>query len=198
MTKKLRPYGSPKFALFGETLLAGLVVVLCSLPIVTVVPAIAAGARHIRRHNEGYSDRVSDLFGEVWGAVRGLWGLGLCSVAVIALLVIDARALSIVESPGARLIAIVLAVATLAAAVVVLRFAGGWDPSDRTLPGLRRASAETVADPLGSVLLLVALAGTAALIWMFPALVVIAGGILCLAAYAIDTRLEALSADPEQ
>jgi cytochrome c-type biogenesis protein CcmH/NrfF len=44
----------------------------------------------------------------------------------------------------------------------------------------------------------VALAGTAALIWMFPALVVIAGGILCLAAYAIDTRLEALSADPEQ
>ena len=57
MTKKLRPYGSPKFALFGETMLAGLVVALCSLPVVTAVPAIAAGARHLRRHNEGYSDR---------------------------------------------------------------------------------------------------------------------------------------------
>ena len=38
--KKLRPYGSPKFALFGETLLAGLVVALCSLPVVTAVPAM--------------------------------------------------------------------------------------------------------------------------------------------------------------
>src|SRR5690606_2549547 len=148
--KKLRPYGSPKFALFGETLLAGLVVALCSLPIVTAVPAIAAGARHIRRHNEGYSDRVSDLFGEVRGAFRRLWALGVCSAAVLALLEIDARVLSIAAIPGARPVAIVLAVAALAAAVVVLRFAGGWDPSDRALPGLRRALTESVADPLGS------------------------------------------------
>jgi len=196
--KKLRPYGSPKFALFGETLLAGLVVALCSLPIVTAFPAIAAGARHIRRHNEGYSDRVSDLFGEVWGAFRRLWALGLCSAAVLALLVIDARVLSIAAIPGARPVATVLAVAALAAAVVVLRFAGGWDPSDRALPGLRRALTESVADPLGSTLLLLALAGTAVLVWMFPALAVVAGGILALAAYAIDTRLEALSTDPDE
>jgi len=196
--KKLRPYGSPKFALFGETLLAGLVVALCSLPIVTAVPAIAAGARHIRRHNEGYSDRVSDLFGEVRGAFRRLWALGVCSAAVLALLVIDARVLSIAAIPGARPVAIVLAVAALAAAVVVLRFAGGWDPSDRALPGLRRALTESVADPLGSTLLLLALAGTAVLVWMFPALAVVAGGILALAAYAIDTRLEALSTDPDE
>ncbi|HLT68242.1 MAG TPA: hypothetical protein VKZ73_10285 [Microbacterium sp.] len=196
--KKLRPYGSPKFALFGETLLAGLVVALCSLPIVTAVPAIAAGARHIRRHNEGYSDRVSDLFGEVWGAFRRLWALGVGSAGVLALLVIDARVLSIAAIPGARPVAIVLAVAALAAAVVVLRFAGGWDPSDRALPGLRRALTESVADPLGSTLLLLALAGTAVLVWMFPALAVVAGGILALAAYAIDTRLEALSTDPDE
>ena len=191
--KKLRPYGSPKFALFGETLLVGLVVALCSLPVVTAVPAIAAGARHIRRHNEGYSDRVSDLFAEVWGAFRRLWVLGVCSAIVVALLVIDARVFAVAEIPGSRPAAIVLALATLVAAVVVLRFAGGWDPSERTLPGLRRALTESGADLLGSVLLLLALAGTAVLVWMFPALAIIAGGILSLAAYAIDTRLEALS-----
>lgn len=196
--RKLRPYGSPKFALFGETLLAGLVVALCSLLIVTAVPAIAAGARHLRRHNEGYADRVADLFREVWRAIRRLWGLGICAAVVVVLLVIDARVLAIAAIPGARAVAIVLALAALAAAVVVLRFAGGWDPSDRTLPGLRRALTESAADPLGSVLLLLAIAGTAVLVWMFPALAVIAGGILALAAYAIDTRLEALATDPDE
>lgn len=197
MTKKLRPYGSPKFALFGETMLAGLVVALCSLPVVTAVPAIAAGARHLRRHNEGYSDRVADLFRDVGAAIRRLWALGVCSALVVALLVIDVRAMTMLDIPGSRPVAIVLALAALAAAVVVLRFAGGWDPSDRALPGLRRALAESAADPLGSGLLLLAIAGTAVVVWMFPALAAIAGGILALAAYAVDARLDSLTRTPD-
>ena len=197
MTKKLRPYGSPKFALFGETMLAGLVVALCSLPVVTAVPAIAAGARHLRRHNEGYSDRVADLFRDVGAAIRRLWALGVCSALVVALLVIDVRAMTMLDIPGSRPVAIVLALAALAAALVVLRFAGGWDPADRALPGLRRALAESAADPLGSGLLLLAIGGTAVVVWMFPALAAIAGGILALAAYAIDTRLDSLTRTPD-
>jgi len=195
MTQKLRPHGSPKFALFGETMLAGLVVALCSLPIVTALPAVAAGARHLRRHNEGYSDTVADLFADVWRAFRRLWAVALAVTGAVILLAIDIRAMAVLDIPGSRVAAIVLVCAALAAGVVTLRFAGGWDPADRTVPGLRRALQESVADPLGSLLLLLACSGTALLVWMFPGLAIIAGGILALAAYAIDTRLEALSAE---
>lgn len=192
-TARLRPYGSPKFDLFGETMLAGLVVALCSVPIVTAVPAIAAGARHLRRHHDGYSDRVTDLFADVWLAVKRLWAIGAATTIVLAFLVVDAWALTALWIPGSGPVAIVLLLAALVGAIVVLRFAGGWDPSARAMPALRRALAETFIDRLGTVLLLLAVGGTVVLVWMFPPLGVIAGGILSLASYAIDSRLETLS-----
>ena len=82
----LRERSAPRFALFGETLLVGIVVLVLSVPIVTLLPALVAGAGHLRRHATGESDRVRDLIADFAGAVRRLWpgslalaGLFLCA-----------------------------------------------------------------------------------------------------------------------
>lgn len=191
---RLRPYGSPKFALFGETLLTGLAVAIASIPIVTAVPAIVAGARHLRRHHDGRADGLGDLARDVGFAVRRLWGLGVGAALVAAFLVLDAWALAALDVPGSAPVAAVLALAALAGVVVILRFAGAWDPAAATGAQLRRAAAESAHDALGTTLLLLAVAGTGVLVWMFPPLTIVAGGVLALAAYAVDSRLEALVA----
>jgi hypothetical protein len=191
---RFRPSDAPRFALFGETLLVGIAVLVASVPLVTAVPALAAGVRHLRRHSVGESDGFRMLARDIVLAVRRLWVLGVAAVLLAAFLFVDAWALTGMEVPGAQAVTAVIVLAVAAGAVVLLRFVGGWTPDAAVWPQLRRAAVESRVDLLGSVLLLLAACAATVLVWMFPAFLLVAGGLLCLGAYAVDARLEDLAA----
>jgi hypothetical protein len=74
------------------------------------------------------------------------------------------------------------------AAVVLLRAAGGWDPASRWSALIREAAEKSARDIAGSLLLLLALALSALIVWMFAPLVVLVPGMLVLATRAVAAR----------
>ena len=58
-------------------MLTGIVVLVASIPLVTLVPALAAGARHLRRHATGVGDSIRVLVVDLGRAIRHLWLLGV-------------------------------------------------------------------------------------------------------------------------
>ena len=52
-----------RFALFSETILAGVIVLLLSVPLVTAPAAYAAGVAHLERHLSGRDDSLRSLWG---------------------------------------------------------------------------------------------------------------------------------------
>jgi len=52
-----------RFALFSETILAGVIVLLLSIPLVTAPAAYAAGVAHLERHLSGRDDSLRSLWG---------------------------------------------------------------------------------------------------------------------------------------
>ena len=115
---RLRDRQAPRFALFGETLLTGIIVLVASIPLVTLVPALAAGARHLRRHATGEGDSIRVLVVDLGRAIRHLWLLGVVVVALAAFLFVDAWALGGMHVPGGQVIAVVLWGVGAAAGVV--------------------------------------------------------------------------------
>ncbi|WP_460796843.1 hypothetical protein [Microbacterium sp. GXF0217] len=190
---RLRDRRAPRFALFGETLLVGIAVLVLSVPLVTLLPALVAGARHLRRHATGESDRVRDLIADFAGAVRRLWLGGLALAAGLAFVVFDCWVLTVVEVPNETAVRVALAIGVTVVVVLLLRFVGSWTPDAGAAVQWRRAVTESRLDLGGSALLLLAGFGAGILVWMFPAFVLLAGGILCLAAYGVDVRLQNLS-----
>ena len=189
----LRDRQAPRFALFGETLLTGVVVLVASIPLVTAVPAFAAGVRHLRRHATGESDSIRVLIGDLGQAIRRLWPLGAVVAVVAGFLLVDAWALGGMQLPAAEAITVVLTLFGAGATVVLLRFTGSWVPTAGVRGQLQRACLESWTDLIGSLLLLLAAGAAVVVVWMFPAFVLVSGGLLCLAAYGVDARLEAIS-----
>lgn len=178
------------FALFSETLLTGLVVALLCLPVVTVLPAVAAGVAHLRRHVEGRADPVRSLLADFATFLRGSWLLGIATPVVLFLLVLNIDIATATGLPGrgaVRIVSVVLAAGLL---VLALRTAGGraLRPEHTWTAALREAARRSVADPAGSVLVLVAVGLCAVLIWMLNVLVVIVPGLLVLAVLSVEHR----------
>jgi hypothetical protein len=177
-----------RFALFADCLLAGCLVVVAALPVVTAYPALVAGCAVLR-------DRVADDTGvgpvaylrrlrQV--AASGIAGF-LVPPAVVAVLVLDAVAVA-AGVPGAAALRWPLVAGAAAAAVLALRAAGAWRPGCRWPPVARRAAAEVVRDPGGAALLLLA-AGTAAVVAVaVPVTALLLPGPVALAAVAVDAR----------
>ncbi|PUB24117.1 hypothetical protein C8K30_110262 [Promicromonospora sp. AC04] len=193
-----RAAGEGRFALLGETLLTGLLVLAGSLPVVTLPAALAAGAAHLRRHLGGYDTSVRG-FGRDWlAAACSLWALGaLLPVAAVAVFV-NTGLTATGALPGASVVRWVTWAAAAYAAVVLVRAAAAWSdddpaPGTETAPGgvwrvLSRGAERTGDDLTGSALLFAALAMCVVLVWMLPPLVLVTGGLLSLAAVAVETR----------
>ncbi|WP_324651525.1 hypothetical protein [Georgenia sp. H159] len=179
------------FAFFSEVLLTGMVLCLLSVPLVTLVPALAAGAAHLRRHLEGRPDTLADLWADVRGALRsGGW---LVSLAIVGLLVVLDLNSAIAASgvlPGGTLVQVVSAVVAGSAVVVVLRATGSWSRQRSWRETLRSAALASATDPAGSALLLTAVALCGVMVWMLTPLVFIVPGLLCLAVVAVEYRAE--------
>lgn len=189
------PHGTSRFALFSETLLTGVVLFVLSLPLVTILPALAAGVAHLRRHLEGRPDSLGRLWADYLTAVRtGGW---LVTVAVLALTALLGFNLTLARSgvlPGGQLVAVLTVVLVVVVLVVALRAAGRWPDTGQWAAAVTDAWHTLRTDPTGAALVASAVGLCAVMVWMLLPLLFLVPGLLALAVMAVDHRPAARAA----
>ncbi|KAF2414250.1 hypothetical protein B1729_05835 [Microbacterium sp. B35-04] len=175
-------------ALFSETIVVSLAVAVLAIPAVTALPALAAGAAHFRRHVEGETDSLAELGRDFLRALRRGWLWGLIAAAGFAAISVTLTSPLISAMPGGEAFRWASGLLGAAAAVVLLRATARWMPSSSWSALIRDAAGESARDLTGSLLLLLALALTGVVVWMFAPLVVLVPGMLVLAARAVVAR----------
>ncbi|MFY1632095.1 hypothetical protein ACN27F_02225 [Solwaraspora sp. WMMB335] len=182
--------GGARFAMFGETLLVGVLVLVSALPVVTLLAALAAGCAHLRAYADGTgSTRIGAYLARLWAALPGSWPWSIATVAGALLLAFDAAVVRTGQLPGAMVVAVGCAVAAVGGGAVLLRAAAGWAPGSAWPVLLRAAAIRAVrTDPGGTALLALALAGLVLVTWQLLPLVVPMAGCVVLAAVAVERR----------
>ncbi|ASN21459.1 Poxvirus protein I5 [Arthrobacter sp. YN] len=194
-----------RFALFAETILAGVIVLLLSVPLVTAPAAYAAGVAHLERHLSGRDDSLRSLWGNFRRALPGSWKFGITTAVAAVVIVLNLLLALVGQLPGRAVILPATLILAAAGAVLLLRTAANWSggvnwdgdagrqPAE--VPGRQRWAAayssakdDSVRDWSGSLLLLAALFMTVVFVWMLQALFVIVPGTLVLAAAAVKIR----------
>jgi hypothetical protein len=185
-----------RFALFSETLLAGVLVLVLSIPLVTIPAAYAAGIAHLERHLSGRDDSVRGLWGTFKAALPGSWKLGITTAAAAVVIVLNLLLAWVGQLPGREIVLPATLILAAAGAVLLLRTAAAW--SDDTGPragsrnnwrsALQTGQALSVRDWTGSLLLVAALFGAVVFVWMLAALFVVVPGTLILASAAVKLR----------
>lgn len=188
-----------RFALISETLLAGILVLVLSLPVVTAPAAYAAGVAHLERHLSGRDDSVRSLWATFRRTLPGSFKAGATTAAVTIVVVLNLLLALAGQLPaGGVVLPATLAVAA-AGAILLLRMAACWSSAADERRGSGRsawaqaftaAKGDAFRDWSGSLLLLVALFMSVVFIWMLPALFVVVPGTLILAAASIRMRAE--------
>ncbi|SDE17368.1 hypothetical protein [Glycomyces harbinensis] len=182
-------FGGGSLALFGEMIVVGLVVTAASLPLVTAVPAIAAGVHHLDRHVTDRGDGLGEFLSAVRRAARGGLAVGAATALVVGLLGLNVALGVQGLVPGGAPLAVVSAAFAVVIAVVAVRAASLWEPSARWRELLREAAHLTTADPAGTAYILIGLGVAAVVSWMFLPLIVIAPGMLAVAMLAARRRV---------
>ena len=185
-----------RFALFSETLLAGVLVLVLSLPLVTIPAAYAAGIAHLERHLSGRDDSVRGLWGTFKAALPGSWKLGITTAAAAVVIVLNLLLAWVGQLPGREIVLPATVILAAAAAVLLLRTAAAWsddaasstDGKSAWRSALENAQTLSVRDWTGSLLLAAALFGAVVFVWMLAALFVVVPGTLILAAAAVKLR----------
>lgn len=176
-----------RFALFAECLLTGVWIALAALPLVTYPAALAAGARHLRRHLAQERGGWREFTADFTAAVRGGWLVGLAGGAAVAVVWTDLRAVR-AGLPGGPLVGAVGVLALIGAAAALLRAAALWRPGVSWRPLMARAGRHTVRDPAGSFLLIGGLAVVVCSAWFSTPLAVPVLGAVAAAAVAVEER----------
>ncbi|MCU1436784.1 MAG: Poxvirus protein [Pseudarthrobacter sp.] len=190
-----------RFALFSETLLAGLLVLVLSVPLVTIPAAYAAGIAHLERHLSGRDDSVRSLWTTFRAALPGSWKLGITTAGAAVVIVLNLLLATVGQLPGSAVVLPATLVLAVAGAILLLRTAAAWpDGSGSDVPGggsaapgawhsaIATAKALTLHDWTGSLLLAAALFASVVFVWMLAALFVVVPGTLILAAAAVKMR----------
>lgn len=181
-------FGGGAVAPFGQMLTVGLVVCACSLPVITAVPALAGGVRHLEDHLSARADSLYDLLRSIWEAIRSGWWVGLGTAVVVGLLGINVSLGLQDLVPGGTVFAAISALLALIILVVVSRSAALWQPGTPWSAVLRRGRDLTVEDPIGSLQVVAAFAVCGVIVWMFAPLIVITPGMLAIALVAVERR----------
>ncbi|WP_447007406.1 hypothetical protein ACRAKI_13455 [Saccharothrix isguenensis] len=176
-----------RFALFGECLTAGLLVLLVALPVVTLLPALAAGCAHIKAHVDGETTAVRAFFERVRAALPGSWPVSIGVLVGFAVLAVDVVFLRS-RVAGGGFVAVVCVVAGIGLAVVVLRAAAAWSPGVRWADLVREAPRRAVADLGGSLLLVMSFGVLLIVTWQLPPLLLPMVGCVLMASVAVDRR----------
>ncbi|GAA1961353.1 hypothetical protein GCM10009717_30120 [Agromyces allii] len=182
------PGAANRFALFGEVLWVGILVVACSLPIVTLPAALAAGIRHLHRFLAAEASGVRLFLGDVRRGLPGGVAVGAAAVVLAAVLWLDVRLAASGALPGGPVVGAVGALGLVALAVALLLAASAWTPERGWRPALRSVPARFAGDPVGALYLVVALGLAAVVTWQLPPLVVPGVGCLVFAVVATGER----------
>ena len=204
-----------RFALFSETLLAGLLVLVLSIPLVTIPAAYAAGIAHLERHLSGRDDSLRGLWGTFKAALPGSWKLGITTAAATMVIVLNLLLATVGQLPGSAVVLPATLILATAGAILLLRTTAAWsdfagraaDPRQAgATPGapavappstaksapwssaLDTAKALSLRDWTGSLLLAAALFAAVVFVWMLVALFVVVPGTLILAAASVKMR----------
>ncbi|MCP2638200.1 hypothetical protein K0817_016725 [Microbacterium sp. HD4P20] len=185
-----RALSSERLGLFSEVVIVSLAVGLLAAPAVTALPALAAGSQHLRRYISGESHAYRTLLRDFWSALRGgwLWALGSAAAFAAAAITLTNPLISVV--PGGEPLRWVSAGIAAVGAIVLLRASAQWTPTARWGGLVREAAADATRDLRGSMLLLLALALSAMIVWMFAPLVVLVPGLLLFATRAVLSRAD--------
>ncbi|KQR65521.1 Poxvirus protein I5 [Arthrobacter sp. Leaf337] len=184
-----------RFALFSETLLAGVLVLVLSIPLVTIPAAYAAGIAHLERHLSGRDDSLRSLWGTFRSALPGSWKLGIATAAAAVVIVLNLLLAIVGQLPGSSVVLPATVILAAAGAILLLRTAAAWsDFAGGPAPGrgwpsaLDAAKALSLRDWSGSLLLAAALFAAVVFVWMLAALFVVVPGTLILASAAVKMR----------
>ncbi|WP_104060468.1 Poxvirus protein I5 [Arthrobacter sp. 4R501] len=190
-----------RFALFSETLLAGLLVLVLSIPLVTIPAAYAAGIAHLERHLAGRDDSLRGLWGTFRAALPGSWKLGITTAGAGVVIVLNLLLATVGQLPGSSVVLPATLILAAAGAVLLLRTAAAWSGvawsdvagEEASAPGtwsaaLGTAKALSLRDWTGSLLLAAALFAAVVFVWMLVALFVVVPGMLILASAAVKMR----------
>ena len=196
-----------RFALFSETLLAGVLVLVLSLPLVTIPAAYAAGIAHLERHLSGRDDSLRALWGTFRSALPGSWKLGITTAAAAVVIVLNLLLAMAGQLPGQAVVLPATLVLAAAGAILLLRTAAAWSdfagsPAGASNTGASNTAASNTAWPAaldagkalslrdwtGSLLLAAALFAAVVFVWMLAALFVVVPGTLILASAAVKMR----------
>jgi hypothetical protein len=185
-----------RFALFSETLLAGVLVLVLSIPLVTIPAAYAAGTAHLERHLSGRDDSVRGLWETFKAALPGSWKLGITTAAAAAVIVINLLLAWVGQLPGRDVVLPATLILAGCGAILLLRTTAAWsdfagtraDAGSAWRSALATGQAVSLRDWTGSLLLAAALFGAVVFVWMLAALFVVVPGTLILAAAAVKLR----------
>lgn len=177
-----------RFALFGEVLWVGILVVACSLPLVTLPAALAAGIRHLRRYLVAEASGVGLFLRDVRRALPGGLVVGFASTALAALLAADLLLASSGALPAGELVGAVGVAGLVALGLALVVAAAGWTTDGGWRAALRTLPARIGADAVGSAYLVVAVVLTAVVAWQLAPLVVPGMGCLVFATVAVGER----------
>jgi hypothetical protein len=181
-----------RFALFSETLLAGLLVLVLSVPLVTIPAAYAAGIAHLERHLSGRDDSVRSLWTTFRAALPGSWRLGITTAGAAVVIVLNLLLATVGQLPGSAVVLPATLILAAAGAILLLRSAAAWSDfqgeESAWSPALTAAKAVSLRDWTGSLLLASALFAAVVFVWMLAALFVVVPGTLILASAAVRMR----------
>jgi hypothetical protein len=177
-----------RFALFAEALLAGALVLVLSLPLVTIPAAYAAGISHLERHLSGRDDSIRALWGTFRSALPGSWKLGTTTAVGAAVVVLNLLLATVGQLPGRTVVLPATLVLATSAAVFLLRTAAAWSTHHDWRLSVAEAKVVSLRDFSGSLLLVAALFMCVVFVWMLVALFMVVPGALILAAAAVKIR----------
>ena len=176
-----------RLALLAESLLTGVWVTLAALPLVTALPALAAGCAHLRRHLHHEATGLRRFLTDCGEGLRRGWRTATAWTAGALLLVADAL-IAGSGLPGGPVFLLTSALGLVLLLVVGLRTAATRPPGAPWRGLVRAAARRTLADPAGSLLLAAGLLVVAVSAWQLPPLAAPATGCLTLAAVAVEQR----------
>jgi hypothetical protein len=179
------------FGLFSETLLTGVVVAVLSVPVLTLIPALAAGTAHLHRYTAARTSTIRMLLTDFAAAWRELWPIAFGAVMLVGMLVVNAALLAAGAVPGGVPLAVLMSGLAITAGIVCLRVAGRWWLA--RLPArdaLRAAAQASISDVGGSALVALAVGMCVVLAWMLVPLAVLAPGLLALALLVVEQRAD--------
>lgn len=177
------------FALFGEVLLVGVLVLAAGILVVTLPAALAAGIRHLRRYLAAEGSPARLFWGDVRKALPGGVGVGAAALALVLLLTLDIDLANSGALPGGVVIAAVGWVGLAATGVTLLAAAGAWTPDRRGWrSALRGVPGALRDDPVGGLYLTATVGFVGVVTWALPPLLIPALGCAALAVIAIPER----------